>query len=77
LKNKDTHVNNHQGSVATPDTQKLGGIPPALGEPLNGLTSKNVLPNKKRIVPLQREITKKFVTKKCVVWKTLSIQIGH
>ena len=36
------------------------------------LPLKIVLPNKKRIVPLQREITKKFVTKKCVVWKTLS-----
>ena len=36
------------------------------------LPLKIVLPNKKRIVPLQREITKKFVTKKYVVWKTLS-----
>ena len=38
---------------------------------------KKVLPNKKRFVSLQREITKKFVTKKCVVWKTLSTKIGH
>ena len=31
------------------------------------LPLKIVLPNKKRFVSLQREITKKFVTKKCVV----------
>ena len=40
LENRDTHVNNHQGSVATPDTQKLGGHPPALGDLLKGLTPK-------------------------------------
>jgi len=33
------------------------------------LPLKIVLPNKKRFVSLQREITKKFVTKKCVIWK--------
>ena len=55
LKNKDTHVNNHQGAAATPDTKKPGGSPPAVGEPLKGLTLKNVLTNKKRFVSLQRE----------------------
>jgi len=74
LKNKDTHVNNHQGAVATPDTQKRGGIPPTLGESHKGLSPRNVLPNKKRFVSLKRGITKKFVTKKCGVWNILQIR---
>lgn len=30
-----------QGAAATPDTQRPGGRPPALGEPLGGLTTKD------------------------------------